>query len=517
MNEILKNFLGMGKEKERELGKSSVVQIPQTEEPEAIKLPEVRFALGYDYDLLGGIGTIKDLIKMYREISINYEIDDATQEITNEAVVVDEKDPVVKINLDDVKLSASIKKKITEEFDHLLSLLDFNTDGDEIFKKWYIDGRLYVQRVFDSNKPKEGIKELRIISPIDLTRIKVANSDKLVYVFKPANSTKKWQIDPEHITFVPSGITDPVKNFYISYLHRSVKPLNQLRLLEDSAIIYRITRAPERRVFYVDVGKLPKAKAEDYIKNLIAKFKNKVVYDSATGEISQKKNVMTMIEDFWLPRTEGGKGTQVETLQGGTQLGEITDIEYFKKKLYKSLKVPPTRFDTEAQAGISFDRMGEITREEMRFSKFVNKLKSKFSFLFLDTLKMQLLMKKIINEKDWEVIKNLIKWMWNKDNYYEQIKKHEVTIKNLEVLQTVEEYRGNYFSKEWIQKNVLFLTDGEIKDMDKEMKKEEAAGEEPPEGAGGEEEPAEEPPEGEEKPEEEQPPEGEEEKPTEAI
>jgi hypothetical protein len=489
MFDTIKGFFKT-KQQPEDLSKvKDIKRLPEQDEPEVVKIGDNRLTMGLDYDYMSSVKTVRDMIAVYRNISIDFEIDDAVQEITNESIVIDETEDVLKLNLDDTDLSKGIKNKIFDEFDNIVSMLDFNNKGDEIFKQWYIDGRLYYQKVVNPNKTKEGIKELRKLDPLSIKRVKKVDEktkkEEIYYVVKKKNAKVAYKVWNENITFVPSGLIEPIKNYYVSYLHKSIKPLNQLHLLEDSAIIYRITRAPERRVFYVDVGRLPKTKAEDYIKNLINKFKNKIVYDSSTGEISQKKNVMTMIEDFWLPRTEAGKGTQVETLAGGTQLGEMTDIEYFKNKLYKSLSVPPSRFDTQNETGISFNNMGEITREELRFSKFCNKLRHKFVFLFMDFLKTQLLLKNIINLKDWEAIKTKIKWVWNKDNYYEQIKMQEVIAKRLETLSAMDEYVGKYYSQRYVKKEILFQTDDEIKQIEKEIEQEakeaEEAGEEPDE------------------------------------
>jgi hypothetical protein len=484
--------------------KDDVVILKNTDEPEADAFGISQLSWGLDFEIRAK--SIYDLITMYRRATINFEVDDAIDEIVNEAIIK-ETDDVVDIDLDKVDLSDSIKKKIKTEFDEILKLLNFNNESEYLFRKWYTDGRLYFQDVVDNEK--EGIKKIQLLSPFDIIRIKIDNKLKefaaekkielkgeYAYVYKInqrrldgcANTKNLYQynykeeesgylISDALITFVPSGLTDYTGRIFISPLHKCLKPLNQLRLLEDSAVIYRITRAPERRVFFIDVGKLPKKKADAYVQKLIRGFKSKVYYDANTGQLSTKRNVLSMIQDYYLPTNSDQKGTKIETLEGGQQLGEIDDIIYFKKKLYKSLKVPVERIDDDENPSIQIGRSGEMPRKELKFVKYIKNLRYRFSFLFMDLLEKQLVYKSTMSKKDWMKIRNDIKFLWQNDSYYAELKDTEIMKDRLETATEIEEFIGKYFSNLYVQKEIFKMTDDDIKEQQDQIKKEEDAGE----------------------------------------
>lgn len=481
------------------------VELNYTEDPEGIEMEENNLTWGMSFDFQ--IKNIQELVKLYRHSTQHFEIDDAIEEIVNEAIVTEE-GPIVELISDASKLSDNIKKKVKEEFEGVTSMLNFQSDAQDIFRKWYIDGRLFYQNVIDENKQKEGIKKLVQLSPLDITRVKQVKIDpkatttekketkKTVFLYrenddyrnKKRHTIYKWSDDygyevPENlVTYVPSGLTDPSGDYYISNLHKALKPLNQLRLLEDAAVIYRITRAPERRVFYIDVGKLPKTKAEEYVRKLMNKFKNKISYDAKTGQMTQRKDVMTMLEDFYLPTTSDQRGTKVETLQGGSQLGEIDDIIYFKKKLYKSLKVPVARIDEDSSPTVDFGRSGEITRQELKFTKFVKRLRHRFSFLLLDVLKKQCIMKGIMTADDWRIFAQQITLKWASDSYFSELKENEILNGRIELASDIQDYIGKYFSNKFVKKNIFRQTDEDMdvmqKEIDDELKTGEIGGEE---------------------------------------
>lgn len=490
--------------------KDDVVVLKNTDEPEADTFSISQLSWGIDFDVRAK--TIYDLITMYRRSTINFEIEDAIDEITNEAIIKETGD-IVDIDLDDVDgISDGIKKKVKAEFDEIIKLLNFNNEGDWLFRRWYTDGRLYFQIVVDPKAEKQGIKKLQILSPFDIIRIKIDQKMKnfaaekdvelkgeYAYIYKvnkrrvdgkcdfrylhqyPYNQddeeARGYLISDSMISFVPSGMTDWSGRIYISPLHKSLKPLNQLRLLEDSAVIYRITRAPERRVFFIDVGKLPKKKADAYVQKLIRGFKSKIYYDATTGQLSTKRNVLSMIQDYYLPTNSDQKGTKIETLEGGQQLGEIEDIVYFKKKLYKSLKVPIERIDDEENPVIDIGRTGDMPRKELKFTKYIKTLRYRFSFLFNDLLEKQLIYKNIMNKKEWRETRNQIKYVWQQDNYYAELKETELLKDRLELATEIEEFIGKYFSNLYVQKEIFKMTDDDIKEQQKQIKKEEAAGE----------------------------------------
>jgi hypothetical protein len=436
-----------------------------------------------------------DLIRRYRDIAQQPECDSAIEDIINEGIVANEKDQAVAIELDRLGYPKKIKDRIREEFDTVLELLNFDTKGHDIFRRWYVDGRLYYHKVIDTKNPKRGIQELRYIEPVKIRKVKeiskAPKSNSSVdliqdvqeyYMYSPkglnSGASEGIKISPDSITYVPSGLVDQNKGHVLSYLHKAIKPVNQLRMIEDALVIYRISRAPERRIFYIDVGNLPKIKAEQYLKDVMNRYRNKLVYDASTGEIRDDRNHMSMLEDFWLPRREGGRGTEITTLPGGSNLGEIDDITYFKQKLLRSLNVPMSRM--EAEAGFSLGRSTEITRDELKFTKFVQRLRKKFTPLFTDILKSQLILKGVITLEDWKKMQQHIQYDFLQDGHFAELKRAELLEDRINALGSIESYIGTFFSKEWVQKNVLNLTDHEIEDMQVQINKE--AGLDPEDG-----------------------------------
>ena len=437
-----------------------------------------------------------DLIRRYREISQQPECDSAIEDIVNEAVVSNEKDMAVAIELDRLDYPKTIKNKIRNEFNNIMSLLDFDVKGHDIFRRWYIDGRIFYHKVIDKKNPKKGIVEVRYIDPKKIRKVRQVNKDKkpgstmdiikgvedyFIYNDKGLNAgqiSEGVKIADDSITYVPSGLIDQNKGHVLSHLHKAIKPVNQLRMIEDSVVIYRISRAPERRIFYIDVGNLPKVKAEQYLKDVMNRYRNKLVYDASTGEIRDDRNHMSMLEDFWLPRREGGRGTEITTLPGGANLGEIEDIKYFQNKLYRSLNVPISRM--EAESGFSLGRSTEITRDELKFTKFVQRLRKKFTPLFTDMLKTQLVLKGIVTLEDWSQMSQHIQYDFLQDGHFAELKKAELMEDKINALGNIESYIGTFFSKEWVQKNVLNFTDAEIDDMQDQINRE--AGLDPEDG-----------------------------------
>lgn len=448
----------------------------------------------------------KDLILKYRGVSTQPECDSAITEIINSSIINDSDGAPVSVVLDNVELSDPIKKKIRGEFNRILSLLNFNFNGPDIFRRWYIDGRVYYHKVIDPAKTKDGIAEIRMIDPLRIKKIKevttkvdkntgvktidVTNeyylyTDDIGSISSSGSTTMSSgiKIDPSVITYVPSGITDETGRVTVSYLHKSVKLVNQLRMMEDALVIYRISRAPERRIFYIDIGNLPKGKAEEYVQGIMAKYRNKLVYDANTGEISDDRKSMSMLEDFWLPRREGGKGTEITTLPGGDNLSQIEDVLFFQKKLYRSLNVPLNRLDSES--GFNLGRATEISREEVKFQKFVNSLRKKFSILFIDMLKTQLILKGIITLQDWEPIRENINIDYIEDNYFSELKDFEIMKERLSILDSIGDRLGKYYSEKWVRSNILNQSDEDIERMDAEIANE--AKNAPPEDDGSDE------------------------------
>jgi hypothetical protein len=455
-------------------------------------------------DIEGVYRTEFDLIKRYREMALHPECDSAIEDIVNEAIVSDTNDSPVEIELSNLNASDGIKTKIRKEFKHILSLLDFDKKSHEIYRNWYVDGRLYYHKVIDLKNPHEGIQELRYIDAMKMRYVrqeKKKESDKYrlsnmnrdnpmdyefpeieeYYIYNPkmtyptSNPSSLGghggiKMTKDSIAYCTSGLVDRNKGSTLSYLHKAIKSLNQLRMIEDSLVIYRLSRAPERRIFYIDVGNLPKVKAEQYLRDVMMRYRNKLVYDASTGEIRDDKKFMAMLEDFWLPRREGGRGTEISTLPGGQNLGEITDIEYFKKKLYRSLNVPPSRMDGEG--GFNLGRSSEILRDEVKFSKFVARLRKRFSYMFHDMLRTQLILKNIITPDDWEIMSEHIQYDFLYDNHFAELKDAELLNERLNMVQVAEPYVGRYFSQDYVRRKILRQTDIEIIEQDAIIKKE---------------------------------------------
>ena len=443
-------------------------------------------AFGHYVDMEGKIKNEIQLINRYRDMATQSECDAAIDDICNEAIATsDQADDVLFLNLNELGAPDNIKDKIHKEFDTIINILNFNRDAHEIFRKWYVDGRLYYHIIIDEAKKKQGIQELRQIDPRkirkvrEVTKGKAANGVETVdkveefYVFndKAGNQqsevTKGVRVKTDSVAHINSGLFDYNNNVVISHLHKAIKPLNQLRMMEDAVVIYRISRAPERRLFYIDVGNLPKAKAEEYLKDQMNRFRNKLVYDADTGEIKDDRKHMSMLEDFWLRRRECGRGTEISTLPGGQNLGEMEDVMFFQTKLYKALNVPPSRL--ESDSGFSLGRESEISRDELKFSKFVDRLRNDFVELFDGILKAQLLLKGIIKIDDWDKIKHDIQYKWAEDSYYREIKTTEMIQSILELLREVSDYAGRYYSMDFIRKQILQMTDDEIREMEKQI------------------------------------------------
>jgi len=424
------------------------------------------------------------LIMKYRGVATHPEVDAAIEDIVNEAVVVDDNAGVVSIGLDDIEATDQIKESIQEEFKGVLSMLNFKELGHDIFKRWYTDGRIYHHLVVPDGNEKGGIQEIRFIDSLKIRKVKeikkekdektkadVIKSVKEYYIFqeKPGNSANnnavKFHVDS--ISYVTSGLLDESRKKVVSHLHKAIKPINQLRMMEDSLVIYRLARAPERRIFYVDVGNLPKGKAEEYLKSIMIKFRNKLVYDANTGELKDDRKHMSMLEDFWLPRREGGRGTEVTSLPGGENLGQIDDIIYFQKRVYRALNVPINRLEQEQQ--FSLGRSTEISRDEVKFQKFIDRLRNKFSSLFMEILRKQLVLKKIITEADWDSWKEDIKVEFSRDNYFSELKESELLKERIQTLDMIQPHVGEYFTKEWVMKNILKLSEEDTKDLDQEV------------------------------------------------
>ena len=447
---------------------------------------------GYFGQYLDMEGTAKseaDLIRRYREISLHPECDMAVEDIVNEAVVANELKEAVRVNTDNLPYGKDIRRRIESEFSDILKLMNFNTKGHDIFRRWYVDGRIYYQKIIDRTSPTLGITELKYIDPRKIKKIREVRKtrpegaknleivDEFVeyYLFneKGVSGTTSGggvKIAPDTIAFCPSGLVDQQKNIVMSYLHKAIKPVNQLRMIEDAVVIYRIARAPERRIFKIDVGNLPKVKAEQYLRDVMARYRNKLVYDASTGEIRDDRNYMSMLEDFWLPSREGGRGTDISTLPGGQNLGEIADIEYFQKKLYRSLNVPVSRL--ESTQGFNLGRASEITRDELKFTKFVQRLRKKFTELFNDLLKTQLILKKVISEEDWPTISHNLQYDFLQDGHFAELKQSEMMRERIQLVNEMRDMVGKYFSVEYMRKNVLKQSESEIAEMDKQIKQE---------------------------------------------
>ena len=492
-------LFGFSIEDNNEKSKNVVSPVPQNNEDGVDHYLTSGFFGSY-VDIEGVYRTEFDLIKRYREMSLHPECDSAIEDIVNEAIVSDSNDSPVQIELSNLEIGDNIKDKIRAEFKNILSLLDFDKKCHEIYRNWYIDGRIYYHKLIDFKKPQEGIKELRYIDPLKIRYVRQQvkdkdknnnflnnnnnnNKDQLVkeldiqeyFLYNPKSFTTPLggntasasgiKMSRDSIAYCNSGLVDRNKNIVLSYLNKAIKSLNQLRMIEDSLVIYRLSRAPERRIFYIDVGNLPKVKAEQYLRDVMMRYRNKTVYDSNTGEIRDDKKFMSMLEDFWLPRREGGRGTEISTLPGGQNLGEITDIEYFKKKLYRSLNVPPSRMDGEG--GFNLGRSSEILRDELKFTKFVGRLRKRFSNMFNDMLRTQLLLKNIITPEDWESMSEHIQYDFLYDNHFSELKEAELMNERLSLAATAEPYVGKYYSQDYVRRKILRQTDIEIIEQDK--------------------------------------------------
>jgi len=495
-------LFGFSIENSEPLPQSAVSPVPPNDEDSVDHYATSGFFGSY-VDLEGVFRSEFDLIKRYREMSLHPEVDSAIEDIVNEAIVSDTNDSPVEIELSNLNASDGIKAKIRKEFKHILDLLDFDKKSHEIYRNWYVDGRIYYHKIIDMKNPQEGIKELRYIDAMKMRYLRQQKKkpgetqnlnnqlrglkDPMEYDFpeieeffiynpKSGNSagttsaiqsggSQGIKIAKDAITYCTSGLVDRNKGITLSYLHKSIKALNQLRMIEDALVIYRLSRAPERRIFYIDVGNLPKVKAEQYLRDVMQRYRNKLVYDSSTGEIRDDKKHMSMLEDFWLPRREGGRGTEISTLPGGQNLGEITDIEYFKKKLFRALNVPPSRMDGEG--GFNLGRSSEILRDELKFTKFVGRLRKRFSNMFNDMLKTQLILKNIVTPEDWNKMSEHIQYDFLYDNHFSELKDTELMNERLNLLQTAEPYIGKYYSQDYVRRQILRQTDMEIIEQDK--------------------------------------------------
>ena len=444
-------------------------------------------------DMEGTAKTEQDLIRRYREIALHPECDMAVEDIVNEAITSNENRQSVKVVTDNLDYSSKIKQAIEVEFKDVLRLLQFNTRGHDLFRRWYVDGRIFFQKIIDAENPKNGIQELKYLDPRKIKKIREVRKRRPEGLVSPTNiniadetveyfvynergiqgsaAIQGIKIAPDTIAYCPSGVIDQNKNgLVLSYLHKAIKPVNQLRMIEDSAVIYRIARAPERRIFKIDVGNLPKVKAEQYLRDVMARYRNKLVYDASTGEIRDDRNYMSMLEDFWLPSREGGRGTDITTLPGGANLGEIADIEYFRAKLYRSLNVPVSRL--EASQGFNLGRASEISRDELKFTKFVGRLRKKFTELFNDLLRTQLIIKNVIAETEWPMIRDNIFYDFLQDGHFAELKNSEMLRERLNLAREVRDYVGKYYSVNYVRRNILRQTESEIQKMDAEIKKE---------------------------------------------
>jgi hypothetical protein len=490
------------------LGNKDIVQVQKPEQPsfalptEAIDDGAVTITQNAHYgtyvDLEGSVRNEIELITRYREMANHPELEMAIDDIVNEAITHDVDGTVVQMNLDKLKQPESIKKKILEEFDNVQKLLNFRQLSDDLFKRWYIDGRIYYHAVVDEKNPKLGLQELRFVDPRKIRKVRELKKDRdpksgamiiqsiaEYYVYNDKGQTTQTytsninagvRIAPESIININSGLMDAKNTFVISYLHKAIKPLNQLRMIEDAVVIYRLSRAPERRIFYIDVGNLPKGKAEQYLRDVMIKYKNKMVYDAQTGELRDDRKHMSMLEDFWLPRREGGKGTEITTLPAGQNLGELEDVKYFRQKLLQSLNVPISRLEPQQGGMIGMGRVTEVTRDEVKFTKFIQRLRNKFAQLFDHAIRLQLVLKGVCTTEEWEEFREDIFYDFRKDNNFTEMREAELLRERLNLLSVVDPYIGRYYSATWVRKNVLQMDDEEIEEMDKEIKDEEDKG-----------------------------------------
>ena len=490
------------------LGQKDLVQVQPPEQPSfALPTPALddgavtitqNAYYGTYVDLEGAVRNELELITRYREMANHPELEMAIDDIVNEAISHDETGKTVDIILDKLKQPEAVKKKIIAEFDNILKMLNFGNLSDDLFKRWYIDGRIYYHVVVDEKRPQEGIQELRYIDPRKIRKVREVKKDKdpktgadiiksiaEYYVYSDRGAATQsygssvnagLRIAPDSIINVNSGLMDAKNTFVISYLHKAIKPLNQLRMVEDAVVIYRLSRAPERRVFYIDVGNLPKGKAEQYLRDIMAKYRNKVVYDAQTGEMRDDRKHMSMLEDFWLPRREGGKGTEITTLPAGQNLGELEDVKYFRQKLLQSLNVPISRLEPQQGGMIGLGRTTEVTRDEVKFLKFIIRLRNKFSQIFDHALEKQCVLKGICTREEWQEFKEQIYYNYVKDNNFTELRDAELLQNRLQTVAAVDPYMGRYFSAKWVKKNILQMSDEEIELMQKQMDEESEQG-----------------------------------------
>jgi len=503
-------LFGFKIEKDDDQNKNVVSPVPQSNEDSSDYYVSSGF-YGQYVDIDGVFKSEFELIKRYREMALHPEVDSAIEDIINEAIVSDQNDSPVEIDLENLPASAKLKELIRDEFKAVKEVMNFDQKCHEILRNWYIDGRIYYHKVIDIKKPEEGLKEVRYIDPLKIKLVRKLKTDPTLqgaikrvnannpadvetpdieeyYQYDPSATQSKnalgaigqtpfatkqrpVKIAPDAITFCHSGLVDRNKQTILSYLHKSIKALNQLRMIEDSLVIYRLSRAPERRIFYIDVGNLPKIKAEQYLKEVMNRYRNKLVYDASTGEIRDDRKHMSMLEDFWLPRREGGRGTEITTLPGGQNLGELSDIEYFQKKLYRSLGVPESRIAGSGD-GFNLGRSSEILRDEIKFTKFVGRMRKRFSNLFLDMLKTQCILKNIVTPEDWETLSDHIQFDYVYDNHFAELKETELINERLGVVAAVDPYIGKYFSLDYVRRNILKQKDEEIEEINKQMQQE---------------------------------------------
>jgi len=485
----------ISRDKNEEESKTQPSFSPPSNDDGALTITSAAY-YGTYVDLDGTAKNEVELISRYREMAMQPEIDSAIDDIVNEAICQDDDGKILKIVLDDLDVPEKIKKAIKAEFQNVMRMLNFNNMAQDIFRRYYVDGKMYYHMIVDRENPQEGIKELRYIDPRKLRKVReikkkkdertgvdIMNVVNEYYIFNDKVTTGSSssfgpvgvRITTDSIISVVSGLMDSRRAVVLSYLHKAIKPLNQLRMIEDATVIYRISRAPERRIFYIDVGNLPKLKAEQYLRDIMVKYKNKLVYDANTGEVRDDRKFLSMMEDFWLPRREGGKGTEITTLPGGQNLGELEDVKYFEKKLYKALNVPVSRLNPE-NSGFSLGRTNEITRDELKFAKFVDRMRNKFSDLFDQALRAQCVLKGICTADEWAMFKEHIHYDFIKDNNFTELKDAELMKERLGLLSAVDPYTGRYYSQAWIQRNVLRMNDDDIVEMQQEIDREKALG-----------------------------------------
>jgi hypothetical protein len=483
--------LTIGKKKKEQDVKSADVITPESYDGSYIL--ETGGVFGTFVDFSGSVRDENQMIQHYRSMSLYPEVDMAIEDIVNEAIVLDQDRKPIKLNLDHVNLSETIKTKIYSEYNHLLKLLDFSNKAPDIFRRWYIDSKIFYYKKLDKNDLRKGIVELIPVDPVKIKKIRKIEKDKAVYSgsgpFSPVKniteyfvysdtdkesafptSAAGWKIAPDTVAYVHSGIIDSATKRIVGYLQKAVRPLNLLRQIEDAVAIYRISRAPERRIFYVDVGNLPKQKAEQYLREIMNRYRNKIVYDPATGQIRDERNHMSMLEDFWMPRREGGRGTEISTLDGGQNLGQMEDVMYLQQKLFRALGVPISR--VMGDSGFNMGRSAEITRDEVKFNKFIDRLRHRFCGLFLDLLKTQVILKGIMTEDDWTRISQDITFKFNNDSYFTELKNNDILRERLDIIAAVTPYIGQFFSGEYVRKNFLKQSEEEMLEIDAQINRE---------------------------------------------